>query len=49
MACKNTVGRVFPNGICVTPDKRTNYKYNQDVPSLSAVALFRAKYNFIVL
>jgi hypothetical protein len=46
MACNSTIGRVFPYGLCVTPDKRTNYKYPQDVPSLNAVALFRNKYGF---
>jgi hypothetical protein len=46
MACNSTFGRVFPNGLCVTPDKRTNYKYPQDVPSNNVVAIFKAKYGF---
>jgi hypothetical protein len=48
MACGTAVGRVFTNGLCVTPDKRTNYKYNQDVPSKGALALFKSKFAPIV-
>jgi hypothetical protein len=42
MACGTAVGRVFTNGLCATV--KTNYKYNQDVPSTNVVALFLAKF-----
>ncbi len=49
MACDKSIGRTFPNGLCVTPDKRTNYKYPQDVPSKNVVAIFLAKFAPVIL
>jgi hypothetical protein len=49
MACGTPIGRTFPNGLCIPADKRTNYKYPQDVPSKNVVAIFLAKFAPVIV